>query len=298
MTQVCPVNAHGTPAIRSHGFFERIRGQGGRSGRSHVAVHVARCAGDGDRLPPSSISPTRRAHGPGQIHSPKPMAWRPYENLIDGELDNRTPGKVTGWMRFFRNGKQPLRVTFDLEGDFHEDICGAKIRLSNSQPSDHHEGRDTYMEGFSEVQQGTVGDMTSGRSLGQWSEQIAQQLMMRNEIAWDDFGLHGAERERRRKEFFDRYQAHIAKGDLYYPYSSYPYLEWYSDNGRVVLELDQSQVEIVETSRPKAKAPAELYREAKKRDEAMMTFMGELAQNFSEDNHEDGGGDVTGVVIN
>ena len=30
----------------------------------------------------------------------KNMAWRPYENLIDGELNNRTPGKVTGWMRF------------------------------------------------------------------------------------------------------------------------------------------------------------------------------------------------------
>jgi hypothetical protein len=30
----------------------------------------------------------------------KTMAWRPSEYLIDGELDNTTPGKVTGWMRF------------------------------------------------------------------------------------------------------------------------------------------------------------------------------------------------------
>jgi hypothetical protein len=28
------------------------------------------------------------------------MAWRPTEYLIEGELDNTTPGKVTGWMRF------------------------------------------------------------------------------------------------------------------------------------------------------------------------------------------------------
>ena len=28
------------------------------------------------------------------------MAWRPSEYLIDGELDNTNPGKVTGWMRF------------------------------------------------------------------------------------------------------------------------------------------------------------------------------------------------------
>jgi len=56
------------------------------------------------------------------------MAWRPYENLIDGELDNRMPGKVTGWIRFFRNGQEPLRVTFDLDGDFHDDIRGTKIQ--------------------------------------------------------------------------------------------------------------------------------------------------------------------------
>src|SRR5579862_9202342 len=59
---------------------------------------------------------------PGFIINPKThMAWRPYENLIDGELDNQTPGKVSGWMRFFRAKSSPLRVNFDLEGDFHED---------------------------------------------------------------------------------------------------------------------------------------------------------------------------------
>ncbi len=28
------------------------------------------------------------------------MAWRPTEYLLEGELDNTTPGKVTGWMQF------------------------------------------------------------------------------------------------------------------------------------------------------------------------------------------------------
>jgi hypothetical protein len=64
------------------------------------------------------------------------MAWRPYANLIDGELDNRIPGKVTGWMRFFRSGKRPLKVIFDLSGDFHEDIRGKMIRLSNPDPAE------------------------------------------------------------------------------------------------------------------------------------------------------------------
>jgi hypothetical protein len=62
--------------------------------------------------------PARRAHdGPGLSLIPQPMAWRPYANLIDGELSNCVPGRVTGWMRFFRRGQPPLRVTFELEGD-------------------------------------------------------------------------------------------------------------------------------------------------------------------------------------
>jgi len=68
------------------------------------------------------------------------MAWRPYENLIDGELSNRVPGKVTGWMRFFRRRRQPLRVVFDLEGDFHEDIRGSDILLKGDAPADKNTG--------------------------------------------------------------------------------------------------------------------------------------------------------------
>src|SRR2546421_10930117 len=123
------------------------------------------------------------------------MAWRPNENLIDGELSNRIPGKVTGWMRFFRRQMQSLRVAFDLEGAFHEDIRGSDILLMNGKPTDKNislERDGTYMEGFDPQQRGSVGDMTAGFPLA---------------------------------------------GELYYPYVDYPYLEWYSENGRVVLEL-------------------------------------------------------------
>src|SRR6058998_2643976 len=84
------------------------------------------------------LSLARRAHGPGLPLIPHDMAWRPYQNLIDGELDNRTAGKVTGWMRFYRRGKDPFRVTFDLTGDFHEDIRGKVIRLSNPLASEEN----------------------------------------------------------------------------------------------------------------------------------------------------------------
>ena len=122
------------------------------------------------------------------------MAWRPHDNLMEGELDNRTPGKVTGWMRFFRRGMDPLKVDFDLAGDFHEDIRGKVIRLSNLQPLDRNQllGRGgTYMERFASVQRGDAGDITAGLSLGTWTEQLAQKLIAQNELHWDEIGLKG-----------------------------------------------------------------------------------------------------------
>ena len=52
------------------------------------------------------------------------MAWRPNEQFIEGVLDNTVPGKVTGWMRF---AGMKEKVVFDLEGNFHRDIRGAKV---------------------------------------------------------------------------------------------------------------------------------------------------------------------------
>src|SRR6266852_5703701 len=169
------------------------------------------------------------------------MAWRPHLNLIDGELSNRVPGKVTGWMRFFRRGKQPFRVVFDLEGDFHEDIRGSDIVFKNEDPADKNIslGRDgTYMDGFDPVQRGTVGDMTAGLPLGTWTEELAQRLKALLEVVWQENGLKGLRLEKRRRAVATDYAAKIAAGKLYYPYVDYPYFEWYSDDGRVVLELD------------------------------------------------------------
>jgi hypothetical protein len=136
------------------------------------------------------------------------MAWRPTENFIDGELDNRMPGSVKGWLRFHRTGKQPLRVVLELSGDFHRDIRGKVIRLSNPHPSErneHLERAGSYMEDFSPIQQGQAGDITAGLPLG----------LQEN-------------------------------GEPSYAYTPYPYVEWYGPNGRVVLELDPAQVEIVD----------------------------------------------------
>src|SRR5258708_7163937 len=190
------------------------------------------------------------------------MAWRPYENLIDGELSNRVPGKVTGWMRFFRRRRQPLRVVFDLEGDFHEDIRGSDIVLKGDAPADRSislERDGTYINGFAPVQRGTVGDMTAGFPLGPWTEELAERLKTQLEINWQENGLTATESEERRRAVEMDYAAKIAAGELYYPYVPYPYLEWYSDNGRVVLELDPSQITVIRPETPPTeKSPQEL----------------------------------------
>src|SRR3989339_405239 len=121
------------------------------------------------------------------------MAWRPNEQFIEGELDNTVPGKVTGWMQFTgMKGK----VVFDLAGDFHRDIRGARVRLYGDGEAAEPKQSANYMKGFSKFQKGNAGDMTAGR------------------------------------EPVD--------------YVNYGYFEWYSENnGRVVIELDRDQVEIL-----------------------------------------------------
>jgi hypothetical protein len=131
------------------------------------------------------------------------MAWRPTAYVIEGELDNTKPGKVTGWIQF---AGLKDKATFDLEGDFHRDTRGAKIHFFGDACNGNvPEDAQTYMEGFSSTQTGNAGDITAG------------------------------------KEPVD--------------YVNYPYIEWYSEqNGRVVIELDSSQVEVIGTPIPVAES--------------------------------------------
>jgi hypothetical protein len=230
------------------------------------------------------------------------MAWRPHLYLIDGELSNRGPGKVTGWMRFFRKQRQPLRVVFDLEGDFHEDIRGSDIVLKNGEPTDKNislEWGDTYMDRFDPVQRGTVGDMTAGFPLGPWTEELAQRLKTQLEIVWRENGLAGTELEERRRAVATDYDAKIVAGELYYLYVAYPYFEWYSQNGRVVLELDPSQITVIRPETPPTeKSPQELAQDRENRANAFGEFMTGVLDDLGRENRKRGGdGNVIGIVI-
>ena len=229
------------------------------------------------------------------------MAWRPTECLIDGELDNRSPGKVTGWMRFFRRGRKPLKVTFDLEGDFHEDIRGKMIVLRNPEPRDRVMGLlQGYMDGFARVQRGTAGDITAGLPLGPWTEELAAKLKAQLELMWREDGATDEEVASRLADVDAEYREKIASGELFHPYVDYPYIEWYADNGRVVLELEPSQVTVVEekAAPAKEKSVEELVRDRKRRVEAFGRFMQGMVAAVAEQNRKAGGdGEVAGVVI-
>jgi hypothetical protein len=157
------------------------------------------------------------------------MAWRPTQYLIEGELDNTHPNKVTGWMRF---AGMKEKVTFDLEGNFHRDIRGAKISFKGDVYEDHLTMTDEaqrYMEGFALKQTGKAGDITAG----------------------------------------------LPPQD----YVNYPYIEWYSDqNGRVVVELEPVQIEVIGTPIPAIESDP-ILREQQNRN--MAEFLGGLAQELN-----------------
>jgi hypothetical protein len=153
------------------------------------------------------------------------MAWRPTRFLIEGELDNTVPGKITGWMRFA--GKKE-KIIFDLRGNFHRDIRGTRIYL-RGDAQENEQNAQAYMSGFLEKQQGHAGDITAGL-----------------------------------------YPYDYVKGRCY--------IEWYSeDNGRVVLELDQDQLEIIGVPVPVDQSEPVSRQE---QDRNMMDFMRNMAQEY------------------
>jgi len=88
------------------------------------------------------------------------MTWRPTRYLLEGELDNSRPGKVTGWLRF---AGLKETVTVNLEGDFDRDIRGQKMRLTGRYFGKAWEAEDE-MKGFGQRQIGTAGHITAGLS--------------------------------------------------------------------------------------------------------------------------------------
>jgi len=121
------------------------------------------------------------------------------------------------------------KVTFDLEGNFHRDIRGAKIRLIGGA-TDNEPDAEGYMQGFAPHQTGKVGDITAGLP-----------------------------------------PADYIAGSVY--------VEWYSnENGRVVLELEQDQIDLLSMPIPACESDS-ISREEQNRN--MAQFLGGLARDLN-----------------
>ena len=87
------------------------------------------------------------------------MMWRPNHELVGGELDNRTPGTITGWLEFARPGQLNRRITLSLSGNFLADAAGQRIRIKDC---DTQMARSGYLDRAPNHIDGTAGDISVG----------------------------------------------------------------------------------------------------------------------------------------
>jgi hypothetical protein len=84
------------------------------------------------------------------------MAWRIDEQVVRGEIDNRTRDKVTGRI-WLVNRAEPLELS--LDGNPWRDLAGLRLEFINPQPA----ANDELLRGLHSNQEGCVGDITASR---------------------------------------------------------------------------------------------------------------------------------------
>lgn len=139
------------------------------------------------------------------------MAWRVDEQVIHGEIDCRTRGRVSG--RIWFHGRE-MPVKLDLEGAPWRDLAGHILRFTNPDP------KPGDLSGFMENQLGAVGDITASRKV-KVPECTMDELM----------------------EFYK------ARQPFPWHWGNSLYLEWFSrTNGRVVIESASYTLELEATA--------------------------------------------------
>jgi hypothetical protein len=135
------------------------------------------------------------------------MAWRIHDHVLRGEIDNRTPHRVTG--RIWLSGvEEPL--TLDLDGDCHPDLAGCLLEFENPSPVSL-KTRPPALR-----QRGTAGEITAARKVRVFDIPVAEAYTM-------------AKRG-------ERPPAHMA---------NCLYVEWFSDrSGAVVIESTEYRMKI------------------------------------------------------
>jgi hypothetical protein len=136
------------------------------------------------------------------------MAWRIQDQVIEGEIDNREQGRITGWLRLTDGNV----IQLDLLGNAAPDIAGTLIRLVNPQP------QHKKVDGLLSQQRGQAGEFTASRKRREIT--VSPEVYQR---------LSAAERES------------VCR------WTNCLYLEWYNaSNGRVVVESAHFGIEVVD----------------------------------------------------
>lgn len=87
------------------------------------------------------------------------MMWRPNHELINGELDNREAGLITGWLEFERPGQPRKHIPVTLSGNFLADVCGLRLRFRAGQGA---KPRADYLRRTPDHIDGVAGDISLG----------------------------------------------------------------------------------------------------------------------------------------
>lgn len=171
------------------------------------------------------------------------MAWRIDEQVVKGEIDNRTRGRVIG--RLWMHGREEP-VTMELMGDPWRDLAGHLLKFTNPEP------KAGDLTGFSAFQEGVAGDITASRKV-RVPDCSMEELMA----------------------------CYAAKKEFPWHWGNSFYFEWFSStNGRVVIETTSYQLELdAEPAWTMTEEEEESQRMANQN--AMTEFMAKLGLAFS-----------------
>jgi len=154
------------------------------------------------------------------------MALRLTDLVVRGEIDNTRKNSVHGWLGLLGTDRP---VILSLTGDCHPDLAGRRIRFETTRPpevkvspGDPDESEGQMLErlglpGFALQQIGPTGDMTADR-LVRVPECSTAEMLRRFELGEPP------------PTFWKRCL----------------YLEWYSQNGRVVVEIPAPLIEFLD----------------------------------------------------
>lgn len=179
------------------------------------------------------------------------MAWRIDEQVVRGEIDNRSKGRVTG--RIWMTGREEP-VELEFTGNPWADLAGHTLRFRNPQP------KPGLLDSFNPRQKGVVGDITASRKvkIPDCSEE----------------------------EFIKCYEE---RRPFPWHWANSLYLEWFSlTNGRVVIESGSFELEI--DDEPAWTMDAEEEEAQRIRNaEALTDFMNRLGAMVAEadEDHDD-----------